>query len=242
MTDLTEEEFELLAEAAKNAERNKLDYYVPYPKQRDFFTLGRTAKQRLLTAGNRVGKSEAGAYEVACHLTGLYPPWWPGFKYKHPIRVWGCGETGEMVRNISQSKLCGPYGNDAALGTGFIPAHCFVGKPTLARTNVADSYDTALVQHFTDGIADGVSSIAFKSYTAGRKRFQGDNIHLAWWDEEPPEDVHTEGEARWSSEPDGRSIMTFTPLQGHTAVVDKYLKSTDSRVAYLHMSVHDAPH
>jgi hypothetical protein len=32
-------------------------------------------------AANRIGKSEAGAYEVTCHLTGLYPPWWTGRRF-----------------------------------------------------------------------------------------------------------------------------------------------------------------
>lgn len=49
--------------------------FKPYPKQRAFFTLGATKRERLLIAGNQNGKTHAGAFEAACHLTGIYPEW-----------------------------------------------------------------------------------------------------------------------------------------------------------------------
>jgi hypothetical protein len=33
----------------------------------------------LFLAGNQSGKTEAGAFEIACHLTGMYPDWWTMF-------------------------------------------------------------------------------------------------------------------------------------------------------------------
>lgn len=65
--------------------RNKLERMFPdqgplrrelYPKQLEFFRAGRDHRERAFIAGNRCGKSEAGAYETALHLTGRYPHWW----------------------------------------------------------------------------------------------------------------------------------------------------------------------
>jgi hypothetical protein len=46
-----------------------------YPKHIAFLNAGAIHRERLFLAGNRVGKSDVGSYEVACHLTGLYPHW-----------------------------------------------------------------------------------------------------------------------------------------------------------------------
>jgi len=89
-----------------------------YRKQLDFFAAGKRFKERLFMAANRVGKSEAGAYEVTLHLTGLYPDWWRGRRFDGPVEVWACGTTSETTRDIVQAKLMVPLGED---GTGMIP-------------------------------------------------------------------------------------------------------------------------
>src|ERR1035438_2387579 len=45
-----------------------------YPKQLEFFRAGRDHREVAFIAANRCGKSEAGVYQAAVHLTGLYPP------------------------------------------------------------------------------------------------------------------------------------------------------------------------
>lgn len=40
------------------------------PKHRAFFDAGADYNERLFLAGNRVGKSIAGAFEASCHATG----------------------------------------------------------------------------------------------------------------------------------------------------------------------------
>src|SRR5580698_10076444 len=52
-----------------------------YPKQIEFFAAGSQYKERLFMAANRVGKTVAGAFEAACHLTGGYPIWWEGRRF-----------------------------------------------------------------------------------------------------------------------------------------------------------------
>src|SRR5690606_4786008 len=61
-----------------------------YPKHTAFMAAGAKYRQRVFSAGNRVGKTKAGAFEVACHLTGEYPSWWVGKRFDRPIVSWAC--------------------------------------------------------------------------------------------------------------------------------------------------------
>src|SRR5436190_14433326 len=101
---------EVEREAKRRAEENQLGRFVPYAKQLEFFAAGATYKERLLMAGNQVGKSTAAAIETAAHVTGLYPSWWTGYRFDHPVRAWACGETGEVLRETTQRLLLGESG------------------------------------------------------------------------------------------------------------------------------------
>lgn len=229
---------------AKHRAFNKIDFFDPYPVQRDFYALGATKQERMLFAGNQMGKSYAGAGECSYHLTGLYPVWWEGRRWDRPVKAWAAGESTTVTRDVAQTLLCGEPGVEEAFGTGLIPRHLFVDKPTLARGAVADAYDTVQVRH----ISGGVSTLQFKSYEQGRKKFQGRTLDFVWWDEEPPMDVYVEGNARWSAT-SGMSYMTFTPLQGMSEVVTRFLMPDGSEdpemVAmrgHLTMGIKDALH
>lgn len=241
MPNVTADDLDLLEALDRHRRFNKLDFWEPYPKQLEFIALGRSKYERLLFAGNQLGKSECGAYETAIHLTGLYPTGWEGRKWQRPVKLWAAGESTTVVRDVAQTKLFGPPGDEEGFGTGFVPARCIIGKPTVARGAVADAYDTVKVQHCTNGVPDGVSSLQFKSYEQGRKKFQGATIDGIWWDEEPDADVYTEGNARWSAT-GGMSWMTFTPLQGMSTIVKRFLDEQDAYRASIIMGIADAKH
>ena len=78
-----------------------------YPKHLEFFQAGAQCKERLFMAANRIGKTLSGAYEATCHLTGVYPDWWPGARFHHPTEGWACGTTSETTRDIVQHELLG---------------------------------------------------------------------------------------------------------------------------------------
>ena len=69
-------------------EYRRWNYFRPYPKQKQFLDMGADHRERLFMAANRSGKSETGAFEAACHLTGIYPPWWQGHVFKRPVKMW----------------------------------------------------------------------------------------------------------------------------------------------------------
>jgi len=213
-----------------------IDFFNPYPKQEQFFAAGATHRERLLMAGNQQGKSYAGAYETACHLTGEYPDWWKGRRFSHAPRGWAAGESGSVVRNVSQAKLCGQPGIDSAFGTGFIPRAAFAGKPTLAK-GTADAYDTIFVQHKSGGVA----SLSFKSYEQGRTKLQGEGIDFIWLDEEPDAAIYSECLARITAT-NGMLYTTFTPLKGMSTVVLRFMNEASPDRWFVTMTIDDATH
>ena len=113
---LTEpEEIELLAlleEEQAYRDTNKLTFYAPYAKQNDFHTAGAdpAVRERLLVAGNQLGKTVAGSFEAAMHLTGIYPDWWQGARFDDPTTAWAASETSQGTRDTVQRLLLGAVG------------------------------------------------------------------------------------------------------------------------------------
>ena len=214
-----------------------IDFYVPRPKQQAFHDLGATIRERLFMAGNQLGKTYAGAAEVSFHLTGDYPDDWLGRRFDHPTKIWVVGESGLAVRDTCQKLLCGEAGVDSAFGTGMIPRESFADKPSLGR-GVTDGYDTVQVFHKTNGVADGVSILRFKSYEQGRTKLQGESIDMFWCDEEPDEAIYSEILTRISAT-GGCGIMTFTPLKGMTKVAMTFLNVPSPDRSVTNMTIYD---
>src|SRR5262249_58630904 len=73
----------LQTEKQRRLTEDRLKYYEPYPKQLEFHAAGATHRERLLMAGNQLGKTLAGGFEAAMHATGRYPDWWRGRRFDH---------------------------------------------------------------------------------------------------------------------------------------------------------------
>lgn len=239
-TDQLREILETLEAIEERRKFRKLDFYTPYPKQKMFHDLGATKRERLLMAGNQLGKTYSAAAEVAFHMTGDYPDWWTGRRYDKPNTGWVCGESSTLVRDGPQKLLCGKAGVTADFGTGLLPKSSFADKPSLAR-GVTDAFDTIQVTHRTNGIEDGVSTASFKSYEQGREKFQAATLDWIWPDEEPPDDVYGEMLARITAT-NGMIFMTFTPLKGRTEVVMRYMDEQSIDRAVVNMTIEDALH
>ncbi len=223
----------LLAQIDRELARRRLEAYQPYQRQEDFHAAGATHRERLFCAGNQLGKTMAGAAEMAMHLTGRYPEYWRGRRFQRSIVAWASGVTGESVRDTTQRLLVGRPGE---YGTGMIPADAIVGEPKRAL-GVADLLDSVAVRH----VSGGVSRLYFKRYEQGREKWQGETLDVVWFDEEPDADIYTEGLTRTNAT-GGMVFMTFTPLQGMSDVVMRFMseQSHDRHVTY--MTIDDAEH
>lgn len=214
---------ELARRKAVNAAQRKIDSYYPdegplrralYPKHLAFFAAGLDHKERGAVAANRVGKTEGlGGYEVALHLTGEYPAWWPGRRWDRPVNVLCGGDTGTTTRDILVNKLLGPPGER---GTGLVPGKALVR--VAPATGIPNHVDFARIRHKSGGL----STLQFRSYDQGRKAWQGTERDVVWFDEEPPEDVYAEGLTRTLTT-GGMVIATFTPLNGMTNVTLQFM-------------------
>lgn len=203
--------------------RDKLKAYRPYTKQKEFHDAGKDHRERLFMAGNQVGKTVAGGFEWAIHLTGRYPDWWEGKTFDRPVRFWAAGVTGESTRDNPQRILLGPPQQESEWGTGSIPGDAIVstGKAPHGSRGAVDSI---VVKHATGG----ESVVSFKSYEKGREKWQGETLDGVWFDEEPPLDIYSEGLTRTQAT-GGVVIITFTPLLGMSEVVRMFLNDSTLR-------------
>jgi phage terminase large subunit-like protein len=183
-----------------------------YPKQMKFFALERTDDEIALFGGNRTGKTHCGCFADVLHLTGLYPDWWPGRRFTHPIEMWAATDTAKNTRDILQEKFCGKPGQEQAYGTGMIPGDLLVRRTV--KHGLADAFESVFVRH----VSGGISTLQFKSYDQGREAFQGTRQHRIHLDEEPKLEIYTECLLRLLStvpgEANGTLALTETPMLG----------------------------
>lgn len=113
----------LLLEVKTQLSYDQLADYKPYPKQIAFHRSGAddNIRERLLMAGNQLGKTVAGSFEAAMHLSGRYPDWWDGVRFEQPTTGWAASITAQGTRDTVQRLLLGKPGE---WGTGAIPKDC----------------------------------------------------------------------------------------------------------------------
>ena len=207
-------------------------FYAPYAKQREFHDAGATFRERLFMAGNKLGKTYSGGFEAAFHATGIYPDNWKGFRFTKQNRWWVGSVTSELTRDGAQRIL---VGNTGRWGTGCIPKDLIVDIKR-AR-GVPDAIETVLVRH----TCGEVSQITFKAYSDGREAWQAEDLDGVWFDEEPPEDIYTEGVTR-TNNTGGPVFMTFTPLLGMSGVVMRFLEKEHRDRNVTNMTIDDVEH
>ncbi len=220
LPNLQRQVLSLVRETDKRARRNRLPAYRPYSKQAEFHEAGLVHRERLFMAGNQLGKTLAGSFEWAMHLTGKYPNWWKGRRFEVPGRYWAAGETRVSTRDTVQKLLLGEPEKEEEWGTGAIPGADIVD--TFRSTGVPNALDSVTVKHVTGG----TSTLLFKAYEQGRAKWQGETLHGVWFDEEPPMDIYVEGLTRTHAT-NGIVMLTFTPLKGMSDVVLMYLTGDD---------------
>ena len=214
---------QLEREAKRRRDTNRLRHYAPYGKQGEFHAAGAIHHERLFMAGNQLGKTWAGGFETAMHLTGRYPDWWKGATFDKPPIVWASGVTGESTRDNPQRVLIGDPPREDAWGTGTVPKECIIDHGR--AMGVPNLLDNVIVRHGGGGdVQAGESLLYFKAYEKGREKWQGPTVDVVWFDEEPPLDIYTEGLTRTNRGQRSQFVyITFTPLLGMSEVVSLFL-------------------
>jgi len=232
----------------KYREEHKVESFYPatgslrrelYVKHLEFFAAGAERNERLFMAANRVGKTEGvGAYETTLHLTGRYPDWWAGRRFRRPIEAWAAGQTSKTTRDIIQKALLGA---GPRYGTGLIPADAIID--TTPKAGIPEAVETIYVKH----VSGGRSEIGLKSYDQQVESFYGTGKDLVWLDEECEQGIYVECLTRTLStvpgEPNGIVLFTFTPLWGLTEVVQQFLEAAQGgQKRVVTATWDDAPH
>lgn len=226
---------QLKKELERRAANCRLTDYKPYPKQKEFHAAGAHYRERMLMAGNQLGKTLSAAYETAMHLTGRYPTWWEGKRFNRPVRWIAGSESSELTRKGIQRLLLGPPENESEWGTGSIPKECLADWSR--KQGVPDAVASILVKHETGG----VSSIQLQSYDQGRSKWQADTLDGGWLDEEPPLDILTECLTRTNTTM-GPIYITLTPLEGVSEVVRRFYIEKVPGTHLTMMTIHDVEH
>lgn len=231
----------ILAELDRYKRTHQIKYYSPYEFQKNFhnsigFKTDKPARQKALMAANQVGKTICGSFEVAFHVTGMYPDWWEGKRFSRATEWIVASTTNETTRDRCQKDLFGEPTDDNSLGTGAIPMEC-IGERT-RKPGVPNAYDSVLVKH----ISGGWSKISFRAYEQGPKKFMGSRLTGGYWaDEEPPGEINSQL-VRGLFATDGIGILTFTPEEGITEVVSQFLDNIQEGQCLTRASWDDAPH
>jgi phage terminase large subunit-like protein len=223
----------------------RLGFYRPHPKQMQFPNL--QATEKALRAGNQLGKSTAGAAQLAMDATGYYPDWYQGHRFDNPpplerpydFCAWCACTTSATTRDGIQTRLLGDIRMEGGLGTGLIPLDNIVGRPTMAR-GIADFVDTISIRRESGARA----VIRLKTYEMDRKAFQGESCDEIWLDEDVSRDndvIYGECLARLAATR-GRMLLTLTPLLGMSPIRKRFKERMGKECAEVLMGLDDALH
>ena len=213
---------------AEDMQFNSIRWFRPFPYQIKFFETGTQFSRRGMIAANRSGKTVASAFEVAYHLTGMYPDWWKGKRWDKPIIAMATGESWEQVAKTLQSKIlgCDDIKQAYKLGSGSVPR-----EKIDAKSIRADGQNVLAIEIWH--VSGGKSKLYFSNYTQQVRHLQGFELDLVLLDEQPPDEIFSELVVRTAAR-EGQVICSFTPLKGLSGLVRKFW---DNIEGYCHVRV-----
>tara|TARA_R100001244_G_C5172129_1_gene131883 strand:+ start:14202 stop:15623 length:1422 start_codon:yes stop_codon:yes gene_type:complete len=210
-----------------------------YDWQKEFITNTSDFSAVCLCAANRIGKTYTGTFIDAIHLLGLYPEEWKGYKFNKGIKAWLLGYSGEKTRDLLQHELFGRISNGKLLG-GLIPPEYIVDYKSMAGTSGA--LREVRVKHASGTI----STCQFWSYSQGQAALMGDSVDWYHVDEEPKDQtIYPQVLTRTATGEGGkggRGILTFTPENGRTELVIKFMDNPGKSQVFMQKGWNDAPH
>ena len=231
----------MLKEKARRAEvyRYKTMFTGLYDWQKDFIAHTKDFGAVCLCAANRIGKTYTGTYIDSVHLMGDYPEDWKGHKFDRPILAWLLGYSGEKTRDLLQQELFGRISQGKLTG-GLIPPELIVDYKAMSGTSGA--LREVRVKH----LSGGISTCQFWSYSQGQHALMGDSVDWYHIDEEPrDQSIYPQVLTRTAtgdSGRGGRGILTFTPENGRTELVIKFMDEPGKSQYFMQKGWDDAPH
>jgi len=221
-----------------------IEFWKPYDWQMEFIDATRHNKQIALFAANRVGKTDGTCVELACHLTGDYPEWFTGHKFDFPITALAAGITGDQIRDVLQDKLIGEIDIQTGqfLGGGFIKTEMLGAY--IMSTGTKNLLKEIKIRHKTGEW----STLIFRSYEQGPTIIRGLSLDWVLIDEEPNfrgMEFYAECLARTATgnkNKGGFTIITFTPENGVTELVDTLINKKQDGQYVMTVGWDRAPH
>lgn len=217
-----------------------LHYYRQfYHWQFDFCASTATHIETCLCAANQVGKTRSGTTIDAFHLTGEYPPDYPGHKFNHAPMCWGLGYSMEKTRDLLQTALFGTFTPGGGFTGGLVPKDRILSYES--ATGTPNAMRTVRVKHRL-----GTSVMQFWSYSQGQHAIMGDVVDWVHVDEEPKDQTIrpqlltrlVNGDRKRG----GRAIYTFTPENGRTELVIQFQDTPTPDQKFIQVGWKDAPH
>ena len=231
----------LLTEQARRANvfRYRDMFDTLYDWQKDFIKSTQEFNAVCLCAANRIGKTYTGTYMDAIHLLGDYPSGWEGYRFNRPVKMWLLGYSGEKTRDLLQYELFGRMESQKLQG-GLIPADKIIDYKAMGGTSGA--LREVRVRHSNGGI----STCQFWSYSQGQHALMGDCVDWYHIDEEPKDqNIYPQVLVRTATgdgNKGGRGILTFTPENGRTDLVIKFMDTPSASQFFIQKGWDDAPH
>ena len=188
-----------------------------YGWQRKAMSLTKDLHVVGLICGNQMGKTEAACALITMHLTGVYPDWYKGRRFKKAPLVIAAGQDSNFNKNNLQDRIFGTNNirgkaQNKELGTGMIPRSSINIHSIVSQRG--DGIDSVKIKHSSGD----ESNLIFKGYEGGAKAIQGIPADVVYIDEQPPQDFWEEALTRTTAT-DGSVICAFTPLHGLTDLV-----------------------
>ena len=192
-----------------------------------------------LCAANQIGKTYTGTTIDAIHLLGEYPPDWEGHKFDFAPVCWALGYSMEKTRDLLQKALFGDYSATQGFAGGLIPKDRILSWES--ATGTPNAMRTVRVKHKL-----GTSLIQFWSYSQGQHAIMGDVVDWVHIDEEPKDQTIRPQVLTRTINGDrgkgGRIIYTFTPENGRTDLVVKFMDDPSPNQFFMMKGWDDAPH
>lgn len=158
----------------------------------------RRVRHSWLFWGNQVGKTTFGAVVTGAAALGRIAELWAP-----PIVAWASALTWELWENVLLPELL-----------TWLPPWRVLDAPEPYKKSTKRTI-------FVRADNGSISRITGKAAEQGRKKYQAARVHLAWLDEEHPEEIIDEMRPRLLRF-GGITLNTMTPLLGMTYVHDRY--------------------